>query len=319
MRNRKGARLSVAVFAALVAIVFDSQASPGPQVARALAARGSGSDAMRRDPITPPSHDFAQVVSSENSDEPDGGSEEESDGSPPPATPCGGEERWPVKVGTDDDAAKVSLGEINDNDDIHALNQAERPPELAAPGALQTYEARRTSDGGVSELEIHKIKGWLRFWKYEKVTKPNQKGVDGDFHVVITFAKDSDFAHVNEDATGESMIVEFPSVTCITGRDEAFSDRPKSRFYDRKAGPADLDMFHARKHFVALMKRIIEDEQSKKTCSINRCELAPESAVPVYITGVAFFDREHGQIGRASNGIELHPVLAVERRVLKGQ
>jgi hypothetical protein len=30
------------------------------------------------------------------------------------------------------------------------------------------------------------------------------------------------------------------------------------------------------------------------------------------ITGVAFFDKKHGQNGIAPNGIELHPVLAFE-------
>jgi hypothetical protein len=33
---------------------------------------------------------------------------------------------------------------------------------------------------------------------------------------------------------------------------------------------------------------------------------------PVRVTGVGFFDREHGQIGVAPNGIELHPVLSIE-------
>jgi hypothetical protein len=35
-------------------------------------------------------------------------------------------------------------------------------------------------------------------------------------------------------------------------------------------------------------------------------------AVPVTVTGVAFFDRLHGQEGVALNGIELHPVLSFE-------
>jgi hypothetical protein len=35
--------------------------------------------------------------------------------------------------------------------------------------------------------------------------------------------------------------------------------------------------------------------------------------VEVVITGVAFFDKLHGQTGVAKNGIELHPVLAIER------
>jgi hypothetical protein len=40
-------------------------------------------------------------------------------------------------------------------------------------------------------------------------------------------------------------------------------------------------------------------------------ELLPNGAL-VDVTGVAFWDNEHGQIGMAANGIELHPVLRVE-------
>lgn len=35
-------------------------------------------------------------------------------------------------------------------------------------------------------------------------------------------------------------------------------------------------------------------------------------AVQVTVTGVGFFDRDHGQLGAARNGIELHPLLSVE-------
>jgi hypothetical protein len=34
--------------------------------------------------------------------------------------------------------------------------------------------------------------------------------------------------------------------------------------------------------------------------------------MPVRVTGVGFFDRPHGQTGRATNGIELHPILSIE-------
>jgi hypothetical protein len=36
--------------------------------------------------------------------------------------------------------------------------------------------------------------------------------------------------------------------------------------------------------------------------------------IQVTVTGVAFFDQLHGQEGVASNGIELHPILAIEFR-----
>jgi hypothetical protein len=34
--------------------------------------------------------------------------------------------------------------------------------------------------------------------------------------------------------------------------------------------------------------------------------------IPVTVTGVAFFDPLHGQEGVAPNGIELHPLLAIQ-------
>src|SRR5260370_37385818 len=33
---------------------------------------------------------------------------------------------------------------------------------------------------------------------------------------------------------------------------------------------------------------------------------------PVVVTGVGFFDKVHGQMGVAKNGIEIHPILAIE-------
>jgi hypothetical protein len=42
--------------------------------------------------------------------------------------------------------------------------------------------------------------------------------------------------------------------------------------------------------------------------------LRDEPNIRVMVTGVAFFDRIHGQEGVASNGIELHPILALEFR-----
>jgi len=34
--------------------------------------------------------------------------------------------------------------------------------------------------------------------------------------------------------------------------------------------------------------------------------------IRVRVTGILFFDRLHGQIGVAPNGVELHPVLDIE-------
>jgi hypothetical protein len=34
--------------------------------------------------------------------------------------------------------------------------------------------------------------------------------------------------------------------------------------------------------------------------------------IPVTVTGIPFFDVFHGQTGIANNGIELHPILAIQ-------
>jgi hypothetical protein len=39
-----------------------------------------------------------------------------------------------------------------------------------------------------------------------------------------------------------------------------------------------------------------------------------DQSMRVRVTGVGFFDRNHGQAGAAPNLIELHPVLSIERR-----
>jgi hypothetical protein len=45
--------------------------------------------------------------------------------------------------------------------------------------------------------------------------------------------------------------------------------------------------------------------------AVEQC-VRPEGAPPVLarVTGVAFFDTKHGQVGVAPNGIELHPILS---------
>jgi hypothetical protein len=95
---------------------------------------------------------------------------------------------------------------------------------------------------------------------------------DEDIHLVI--ADPSDRTH--------TMIVEFPDVDCSG----AISSAKKA------------EMEAARAAFVAAC--------GEPTASFR--ELTGTATV----TGVAFFDKKHGQNGLAPNGIELHPVLAFE-------
>lgn len=95
---------------------------------------------------------------------------------------------------------------------------------------------------------------------------------DEDIHLVI--ADPSDPAH--------TMIVEFPDVDCSG----AIASTKKA------------EMESARAAFVAACGE----------ASSSFYDLVGTAT----ITGVAFFDKKHGQNGIAPNGIELHPVLAFE-------
>jgi hypothetical protein len=96
-----------------------------------------------------------------------------------------GRERWPVKTGTDKDAAKVNEsptpGTINQLRQIHApINPNIRPDTRYSPVELSTYE----------------LTAWIR------VIKPE---ADQDYHVVLT------------DSQGRTMIVESTHPDCAKG------------------------------------------------------------------------------------------------------
>jgi hypothetical protein len=99
---------------------------------------------------------------------------------------------------------------------------------------------------------------------------------DEDYHLVIADSTD----------LGATMIAEVPSPTC-----------------------PEICTTSAARLFAALRERIIGQLGQPRT-SFH----ALEAPLPVTITGVGFFDFIHGQTGVAPNGIELHPVLAIEFR-----
>jgi len=96
---------------------------------------------------------------------------------------------------------------------------------------------------------------------------------DRDFHVVIA----------DLDTPTETMIVEIPSSSCS----------------GVCASPRVADINAARAAFVSMFGEPIERFQ--------------RTSGTVQVTGVAFFDFLHHQTGVAPNGIELHPVLNIQR------
>lgn len=92
------------------------------------------------------------------------------------------------------------------------------------------------------------------------------------------FEADSDYHLVLNDRQGHTMIVEIPSPSCVSGGPFVAAIAEARSVFDAK--------FRAGRSFV-------------------------KTNTPVTVRGVGFFDRIHGQLGVAPNGIELHPVLSI--------
>jgi hypothetical protein len=113
---------------------------------------------------------------------------------------------------------------------------------------------------------------------------------DGDLHVVIA---DSPRAQIRRDreashGSRETMVVELPSKECTAGSIHA------------------LAMQEARS---ALLRAVGKEPAAGRFKLLRK-------PVRLLFRGVGFFDKDHGQTGRAQNALELHPVLAVKQAPL---
>ena len=131
------------------------------------------------------------------------------------------------------------------------------------------------------ERIVYKVKGHIVFFRHESD--------DGDYHIVIT---DDSLRYspggkgTKGKETGTSFIAEIPDPNCFAGT--AGDPNVSSAFKDQ--------ISTARKSFESKFP----GQSSKEGIDM-----------PVTITGVAFYDRQHEQIGRAKNGIEFHPLLDI--------
>jgi hypothetical protein len=98
---------------------------------------------------------------------------------------------------------------------------------------------------------------------------------------IIKHETDGDYHLVIADQKGRTMIVEAPEPSCAMD----------SRFLDK----------------IKKVRQAI-DQQFGEITRKRR------PSVMVAVTGVGFFDKIHGQEGVAPNGIELHPIVAIEFR-----
>jgi hypothetical protein len=157
-----------------------------------------------------------------------------------------GVERWSVKTGTDADVGLVNLNSST-NTTIAALRSPAAPNPIPANNRVSPWETT-----------VWVVNATLTLYKLES---------DSDYHIVI------------QDSSGNTMITEIPSPSCVGA-----------------GSPFLPGITNARNEFNA---------KFTATTSFQTAN------IPVKITGVGMFDFLHGQTGVAPNGIELHPILDI--------
>ncbi len=189
------------------------------------------------------------------------------------AQDCGGMERWGPKDGTDAQALNIDLTNITPKTvtDLVAIHQPQLPND-------------NTTRIIPDETHVYRVQARLVKWKHES---------DGDYHLVFT---DDTLKFTDENAppsvppTGHSVIGEIPDPNCFSGRDGSFGSQT----------PFADGITSARQ---TMNQRFPNADQ---TGNWNEGANAR-----VQVTGIGFFDRPHGQAGRAPNNIEIHPVISI--------
>lgn len=159
-------------------------------------------------------------------------------------------------------------------------------PNIAALNAILPGPLDAGGRMAVEEKE-YTVTGYLSYFKHED---------DGDYHVVITDTA-GDFARGSKvQPNGRSMVVEFPDANCFMGKSGL--------------GPSTS----------ALGQTIADARASFEQHTSGLTGTAIKAPQKVVVTGVGFFDFDHGQTGRAmphpgvdgqAKVFELHPVTSI--------
>jgi len=186
---------------------------------------------------------------------------------------CGGTDRWGPKDGTDQQARNIDLTNITSESiaDLLAIHQ----PQLPSDNTTRIVP---------DEMHIYRVQARLVKWGHES---------DGDYHLVLTddtLKYTDDTAHPPIPPTGHSFIGEVPDPHCFSGSDGSFGSQT----------PFADGITSARQ---TMDQRFPNADHSGKWND--------GAGAQVEITGIGFFDRPHGQLGRAPNNIEIHPILSI--------
>ena len=229
-----------------------------------------------------------------------------------------GVERWPVKTGTDSDAALVgknilaghSLGAGIVRATVEELILMGRPLGMR-PASKNFDNAFHDTRLGVVERTVWQIEADITALKLER---------DGDYHLVL------------QGASGETLVAEVPTATKVFLANSPWLANIKAarkNVDDRlvnKLSPANFvqlegilvpreslpetEQMHAMSAPANMLTFSTPADGDEIAVATFKTKVKP---TPVRITGVGFFDKVHGQMGVSQlNGIELHPVLKVE-------
>jgi hypothetical protein len=232
----------------------------------------------------------------------------------PEAATKPGVERWPVKTGQDPDVGLVgkniiqgvSLGQGIVPATVEELIRINRPPDMRP--ATSIFPAFQNKRREIVETTVWQVEGDITVVKLE---------ADGDYHLVI------------QGATGDTMIAEVPTpTTTFIGTSPWMANIKVARAvidntFVKHLNPADFVQMDGK----LVPKESVSGQPHALPVGLPQSFVTPpegmESSVPAFqtkvkptkvrITGVGFFDADHGQTGVSKlNGIELHSALKVE-------
>jgi hypothetical protein len=224
-----------------------------------------------------------------------------------------GVERWPVKIGTDQDVATVGKNVINGQDlgagiveaTVEELVSVPRPPEMSNVATLNpAFQDRRSAP---VEQTVWRLEATLTVMKLE---------ADGDYHLVL------------QGVSGQTMIGEVPTPTTeFLGNSPWIANIATARQelddkFVKHLSPADfvpMGKYLVPRAAMMVAPRALpplpESFVTPPAGSGIRIPLFQTQVPPtrVRVTGIGFFDKVHGQTGVSQlNGIELHPILKIE-------
>ena len=231
-----------------------------------------------------------------------------------------GKERWPVKVGTDDDVALVGKNIIGGRNLGRGIVEATVEELITIPRPAGMTQI--TSDpkgflrkrGRPAELVIWRLVVTITAMKLED---------DGDYHLVL------------QGASGDTMIGEVPTPTKtflgnspwlanIRDARQAVDNKLVSKLNPKDFVPLGTTLVP--RDAVSAELRSVMQEAVRSMSLPSSFAFAREdfdTGMPTFktkvkptdarVTGVGFFDRVHNQTGVAlNNGVEIHPILKIE-------